>query len=460
MSHYGITPNDLKFQQNKIDKQIDYLSSNSYLTANGQYKTFLDISMSANISSRYYAQLVNKVNTLQQIMQNEDLIPIFITQTLDGWLHALLNADYRPLYMKLLKIQSNDKLTLREKKKERKKVFASIPKYILEKIQARESLDVKDLYAVLRHQWTNFQKSHAHQQMKKEGFKTGYLYVVEPHESGVPHAHVLLYIPEIFKDKLKEEFENKCPAPRNCSNDKLPKSQKKNGETNGFQWTLSNPVGYVMKYCVKSFMDVKNNNELDELQAWYIKHKIRRISMSHTLVPQWVYQKIYPLESCWTYLSTLKLHSTCEWSREDDYFQLVDDNSNKIFRYEKGLYQLLIDGEVKDEFGQKRETIEKKEYQAPKLTLKSKRPKIPYHHKLTINGEEYRYFVAKKFYQSVIKIPVTPSELSDFELFNYFYSKTIQNKSGVHYAITHNELVKRGLLKGNKLSLNEVHEIF
>ena len=72
MSKYGISPDDLQIQQSKIDNQKKYITSQSFITSSGTVKSLMDVSMSANLSARYYAQLVNKVNTLQQSMTNEN----------------------------------------------------------------------------------------------------------------------------------------------------------------------------------------------------------------------------------------------------------------------------------------------------------------------------------------------------------------------------------------------------
>jgi hypothetical protein len=428
--NYGISNNDLRFQQQKIDKQIDYMESNSYLTSNGQLKSLRELSMSANISPRYYAQLVNKVNTLQQTMTNEDLVPCFLTITLDGVYHDLLTGNYsRFTDLHLQKLPENDRFD-----------------NLQTKAISRVPFTVRDLYKLLRFQWKNILDSRVWKSMKKEGFKVGYLFAVEPHKSGCPHAHVLLYLPKKYILALRDVFIQVCSAKQNTKQSKarLSPKQIKNGEINGFQWTLSNPVGYIMKYCTKSFMDLKNQTQIDELQAWYIKHKIIRITTSHTLVPQWVYNKIYPLESDWNYLTDLKLNSTCEWSKENNYFQFIDHNKNKTLRFDNGLYQMLIDDEIVDEFGEKKEkiTLTCKKKLLP--TIREKKRYIPI--KIVVNGVETNFF------QTII-----PSRMKNYTLLNYYNSLNPENEdiSLVHYGITQNECIKRGLIDGHIQSLND-----
>ena len=243
-----------------------------------------------------------------------------------------------------------------------------------------------------------------------------------------------------------------------------------------------------MKYCTKSFMDIENESKLDELQAWYIKHRIIRISTSHTLVPQWVYQKIYPLENDWLYLSELRLNSICEWSQKDDTFEFIDDYKKQTLKYDNGLYQQFIDGKLVREFGTKKETIKhsvtidnieffpltfkdslitdkgsyklfrdkkfKSKYPFGRPTTKSKLKKtIPDPVMVDIDGVMYQY---KN--DDLIKIPIVPSTMKNFELYQYYLklSKHIDTTNLVHFGITQNECIKRGLIDDIEIqSLND-----
>lgn len=416
---YNISSLDLQNARQKIERQKDYLSSNTFATSNGSVKTLLDVNMSANISTRYYAQLVNKVNTLQQVMTNEDLVPIFLTITLDGIYHDLLYGDYSRFTLfhqkKLCENETNGKFKT--------------------KASNREAFSVNDLYQILRSQWTAFQISPIYKKIQKET-KVGYLLAVEPHKSGVPHAHVLLYVPFKYIPRLKKQFMRNFWAQLNITQDKsrLTVQQVENGELNGFQWSINNPVGYVLKYVTKSFMDIKNQAEIDELQAWYIKNRIGRFTMSHTLVPQWVYSKVYPLESDWLYLTDLKLNAFCEWSQEDDYFKFEDTKNKKVLKYEKGLYQYFQDGVLAHQFGS---TKEKKDFS------------MRFEAKPMLRSKEYHFFNGKK--------PV--SKLGNWELHSLYKSLNPQECNYQHYGVVQNELIKRGIIKGEILSLNCFAEI-
>lgn len=466
MNLYNISSSDLKSSQLKIDNQRNYLASNNFMTSNGEMKSYLDISMSANISSRYYAQLVNKVNTLQQVMSSEDLEPVFLTLTLDGVYHDLIKGKYsRFKDFHLKKLPENDKNGNLQTKANNREVFTS-----------------KDLYQILRFQWASFTKSFLYMKMKKEGHKVGYLFAVEPHKSGVPHAHVLLYLPKHYIKPLKEVFIDYFWAKQNKikSKSRLSPEQIKNGEINGYQWTLSNAVGYVMKYCTKSFMDLQNQSELDELQAWYIKHKIIRITMSHTLVPQWVYNKIYPLESDWNYLSDLKINSTCEWSQKEDYFEFTDIYKNQVLRYDNGLYQRFINGELREEFGTKKVTIKNSVtinnieftplsfsklgfsiytlqhtlYLAAKKIENKELSSKPSHKTKKTKHVRSIKIVVDGFEKDVYKKPIPHTSTIDLIKEHTLFNSSTGNLQ--RYINLQNELIKRGVIKGKIQSLNIV----
>lgn len=439
---YGLHSFDVENIQKKINTQKDYMVNSTFTTSSGSVKTLLDVSMSANISERYYAQLVNKVNTLQQTMTNLDLTPIFLTLTHDGWLHDLYHGDYSRFEASLLcKLPENDKYG-----------------YLRTKASLHETFDSHDLYMVLRWQWDKFTSTRTFRNMRKES-KIGYLFATEPHESGVPHAHVLLYVPASYVYKLKLEFIKIFDAPMNISQDKkrLSPEQIANGELNGFQWTISNPVGYILKYVTKSFMDIKNQAQIDELQAWYIKHRIVRFTTSHTLVPQWVYNKVYPLENDWLYLSDLKINSMCEWSAEDDYFKFEDTNLGKTLMYTRGLYQMFQDGELIREFGEIKQKVEIqiKKYH---LCLKSDLPKpsyVPVYDKGEIT---HRYF--KKEFHQLYKSHIAPSSLNSYELLQYYYTLNPETCNLQHFGLVQNECIKRGLIDGELQSLNDFNSDF
>lgn len=70
------------------------------------------------------------------------------------------------------------------------------------------------------------------------------------------------------------------------------------------------------------------------------------------------------------------------------------------------------------------------------------------------NGKKYLYYLFENEY---IEVPIVPAEMSDLDLRDYYYSLDLENEdlSYLHYGITQNECVRRGLIKGEIESLNE-----
>ncbi|WP_033916143.1 hypothetical protein [Campylobacter sputorum] len=74
---YGIDYKSLKFANLKLHNQREYLKNHNFYSSSGEIKSLYDISMSANHSNRYYSEVCNRVNTLQDYSFNISLKPIF-----------------------------------------------------------------------------------------------------------------------------------------------------------------------------------------------------------------------------------------------------------------------------------------------------------------------------------------------------------------------------------------------
>jgi hypothetical protein len=230
---------------------------------------------------------------------------------------------------------------------------------------------------------------------------------------------------------LLETFKNYFPAPQNLK----PLNNKTDGQINGFQWDIISAPAYILKYLFKSFLDVEQGNELDELQAWYIKHRILRCITSHSIVPAWVYRKMFPLDNDWFYLTDIKNTGRCEWSEEDNYI-LFEDENQRVLEYDNGVYKLMYKDRILKEFGTKKEEKVKLNTTCKiKYVKKSKVKPI-----LIINGITQRP-------------PLTVKRMSNNFLVEH--SKTINCKSfnsfdPLEYKLVKNEMIKRGLA-GNKI---------
>ncbi|MGE4456222.1 MAG: hypothetical protein AB7E13_04765 [Arcobacteraceae bacterium] len=431
---YGITKHDLKIIQKKHDLQREYLK-NSYFVSqtSGQVKSLLDVSFSANHSTRYYTEILNKINTINSLIASEINVkyqPIFITITLDGFFRDFLYADfsrYNPDLHSIF-IPNNERFG-----------------YLQDKIKQNEKFTIKDLYNVLNYQLWRFQVSKPYQKIKKDGFKLHYIRVAEPHKKdGVPHFHIMLYTPMQYLESLKKTYMKYFPAKQNIK--RLNNCNL--GQLNGFQWKIDSAPAYILKYLFKSFLDVKNKSNLDYLQAWYIQNRILRVVTSHSLIPVWVYRKCIALEKDWHYLTYLKENFIAEWSKEDDYFKFENTFSEITIIYEKGEYKKFYKDRLIKHFGVYKEPFEKKH---KLIKLKYQKPRIPILY--CIDGERY-FFNGNK----LIKFEPVPviSEMTNSILFNYYHSLSdnIDNVNLQHFGLVKNELISREMLSGKKVSLN------
>lgn len=432
---YGLKDRDLKQIQKKHEVQRDYLDNHKFTTGSGQIKSLLDVSFSANHSKRYYSEIINKINTINEIIatQETEYQAIFITITLDGFFRDFLKGKFsRYNSFKHSQIIPNNER------------FG----HLKNKIINEDIFTIKDLYNVLNFQLYRFQSSQAYRQMKKDGHKAHYIRVCEPHKKdGVPHLHLMLYVPKIYLKTLLNTYKTYFPAPQNL---KPLNSAIDDGQINGFQWEIKSAPAYILKYIFKSFLNVQNENELDYLQAWYIKHRILRVVTSHSLVPAWVYRKIAPLEKDWHYITDIKTNFISEWSKEDDYIRL-EDEYNRTLEYDKGVYKLYYKDRIIKEFGTRKEDIPVAINSTINLKYK-KRIKEP---KIIIAGKNY-ILKDNQLTQIFIKKPIIYT--SSYNLYQSFISmenKDIDSIDLNHYALVKNELIKRNQIPGEILPISD-----
>ena len=435
---FGLNKNDLKMIQDKIDNQSKYLDDNYFTTDSGQVKTLKEVSFSANHSIRYYAQLSNKIDTMTNTAISQGLHSCFLTMTLDGYFRDLLRGDYTRF----------DNLS----DKDRAISLQSVPNSeslgeVRQKILARKTLTIKDLYNILNHQTKRYLQSYAFKKLKKAEEQYMYIRTAEPHKDGVPHFHMMLYIPYSHIEQFKKDFIRSYPAPQNRA--KIVGSD----ELKGFQTDIRDTTAYIMKYILKSFMDVKKQKEIDYIQAWYIKHRIMRCVTSRSLIPQWIYQKTACFENDWFHLTDILKdpNNECEWSKEDNYFYLIDNHTGREIIYQYGLLQIVYKDIVLKEMGKPKEkNIKVKIYDKTPKTWAKKEKIVPTFENNTLIGH-----YTKQGYKEFIK---QPYQMNDFELFNYFQNIDMETIDLKRYMYTRNIMIDRGLLNKEKLPIN-AHEL-
>lgn len=438
---YGLSKLDLRKIQNKHNVQRDYLCNSTFITQSGQTKSLLDVSFSANHSERYYSEIINKINTINDIIISDINVkyhPIFITVTLDGFFRDFLRADFRR-YNSLLhssQIPNNERFG-----------------FLKDKIKNKQAFTIKDLYNCLNFQLNNFQKSNIFKKIKYNKHKVHYIRVCEPHKKdGVPHLHIMLYIPKQYLQEMKDFYTRYFPAPQN-----LKPIDKSNpyGDLKGFQSQINSAPAYILKYIFKSFLDVKNQKELDYLQAWYIKNRILRVVTSHSIVPAWVYRKMIPLEKDWYYLTDVKKNAFCEWSKEDDYIKF-EDEFNRILEYNRGVYSVFYKTRLIKTFGTEKEQKPKNINSTFKLKYK-KRIKEP---QIIIDGKPFKMIDNKLIPKYIFKPIKHRSNYDLYSTFKKLESLELNEFTLKEYGLIKNELIKRNQIKGDILSLNDYNSNF
>ena len=476
MSLYGLTPSELSAVRDKIANQRKYLESETFVTDSGQVKTLLDVTNSPNHSARYFATVLNKVDTYVSYNLLQDLEPVFLTITLDGFFRDFLKGDYS-----------------RWTPETRQKYKTHIPNNdrfgrYLDLIDANIPLTSKDLYKILSYQWYRFLRSYTLQKIKRDNYKYTFIRVTEPHRDGVPHFHVLLYLPSQYISDVYFHFKTFFPAPRNHKiinrkdNGRIAAYLSKDVyETQGFQWKIGNVKGYLLKYLLKTFRNVVEDKPIDYLQAWYIHNRIPRITMSHTLIPQDVYFKAAVLDDDWFYLTTIRSEGIYRRNSQLKYFKF-DDCQGRVIVHFNGYSELRNNGYLIKAYGnskfpwssqkpkdfllltyvpyqQRRRKRLKYRYQSSTydlyLQFKEKNRLIP----VEIDKSIY-YITASNLTPRPIEYIKPVSRLTNLQLLEVYYSFDFDSYDLKRYGLIHNTLVKRGLIDKDYIKLDDFNTDF
>ena len=259
--NYGLTSQDFEDAKKKLAKQKDYMENFTFLNSKGEPKTLLDYSFSPNLSKRYYPRILNKVHTFISLALGKGLDPVFLTVTLDGFFRDMMRGDYTRFtpdqvdkYQKF--IPNNDR---------NGRYWDYICDGAYSDIKTKKSygkkLTPRDLYKILSHQMHRFTRSKSLQDIRQK-YDSDYMMirVTEPHKDGVPHFHILMYLPKEHYSKVYKDFHRHFPAPRNAK----PINKREAGrepnyisddqpETFGFQTEIRSAAAYILKYILKSF---------------------------------------------------------------------------------------------------------------------------------------------------------------------------------------------------------------
>lgn len=283
---YGISETDKLFLKTKLENQKKFLDSNFFMV-NGEYVPYSNFYFSSwHNSNRYIAELNNRVASLNDYAQSQGLCPIFAVFTLPSEYHQ----------QKLITLKNGNKKLVYNKK------------YINDEDHSITA-GASKLQALVR----SIMNSKHFRRISQ--FQKCYITTKEPHLDGTCHLNLLVFVP---KEKI---------------NDCVIAIKSRFLDTHSrVETDIKNPTSYIMKYIFKTLDDLRQNPDLDNLtdiSYWYLKHKIRRFTMSQTFISLEIYRKLN--------------------GRVD----LISLTKN----YNKGLVTVLLDPETKkplqifDEFG-------------------------------------------------------------------------------------------------------------
>lgn len=393
---YGITDFDKNLLKLKLKNQKKFLYEN-FLFINGEYKPYSDFYFSSwHNSNRYIAELNNRVSSLNKYANKKGLKPIFAVLTLPTEYHQ----------KKQIALKSGRK----------KLVYNN--KFIDDENHTVKA-GANKLQSVVR---SIMNSKHFRKIPKNERC---YITTKEPHLDGTCHLNLLVFVPKKYVDDCVLAIKSRF----------LDTHSK-------ITIDINNPTAYVMKYIFKTLDDLRKNPSVDNLTDitfWYLKHRIRRFTMSLTFISLEIYRKL---------------------SGRIDLISLTKN-------YNKGLITVLIDENNKpivifDEFG---EIWQKKRVKEPILLSQRLKPTKPskkdqiYHkavnRNMAMSKKElqhfYRYDSPKdKNYYTMTDLEITQE---------YFYATNPQSdfNNPLKLAILENEMLDRGL--DNFTKNQEIHNL-
>lgn len=397
---YGITESDRQRIDKKIEYQKEYLKNFS-IDIGDKKINMLNSTYSANLNpKKYFSEINNRVNSIFNYAKDKGLKPVFVTLTAPSHYHKKYD-------------------------------------------DGNYSIDPNDTAKDLTQIWNKFTRLKLFTRMKKEtGHNLVYFRVYEPHKSGVPHLHAMLFLPVNYILPVKKRFKKYF----------ADFGTNKNAMDFRYTWykEAGGAVAYIMKYITKTFKD-DNKKSVDDSVYWYVKHKVRRFLSSRTLLPLFVYRKIRHLykdtDSDLIKLSEKYYQNQIHRLFEDTCISIVEFNPETEEIEDRILWKKLIQDKPSEDF----ETPYRVEH---KLSMRKDKKVENKNIKVEINGL-LRYSIDKDTGE-LIKVPVSPSKLSDLKLFNYLkeIENNIENTNLQHYGVVKNECIKRNIIQDELISLN------
>jgi len=251
---YGIDNYDKRMIDEKLRKQKKFLQNFCINLGNKEFN-LLNNTYSANLNpKKYFSEMNNRVNSINKHAKEMGLMPVFITLTVPSYFHPL------------------------KYNKHVDKILENNPNYGYYNL----NYAIKDASIFLSDLWHKFTSLQIIRKMKREtGKGLTYFKVYEPHKSGVPHIHALVYLPKNWVLPIKKAFF------KYFKSFGIKQLQYK------YTWYSSKggAIGYMMKYITKTFRN-SETDIIDDIVCWYIKHRIIRFTSSRTMCSLFLYRKV------------------------------------------------------------------------------------------------------------------------------------------------------------------------
>jgi len=414
-SMFGIDEEVKNEVNENLQKQTNYMKNNFVCLNDEKYISFYDMSKSANIKpEQYYGEMFNKVSTLRKFAEHIGFTaPVFMTITPPSYLKPLKQVNLKRNRVKLI---DNPR-------------FTGEAEYVNE---ARKYQSEK---------WTKFLNQRIFKDIKKKyNERLIYMRTYEPMIDGTPHVHIVAFIPPEFKERFV----------------KLAKKYFRDTRFDiktEFDDGIGGVVVYILKYILKSFSNSKTK-ELDDVGYWYAYHGIRRFTTSRTLIPMKIYRLINSKEDYKDLLKTTLLYKSNKIeiqvsinSLKYEYTDFHDIKSTDFKISEVSVFIEDFDETYFKILYEKSENISVYKVSTSKAKMPKyiKNLKPNKYNKIKIEMDNEYYIFTKG---ELIKINPVPAHMKSFELYQYYLKlgRNIDTADLVHYGVTQNECIKRGLI--------------
>lgn len=237
-----------KYSLKKEKQQTNYLKNQQSLK-NIKTGEVLTLKYSFDFKQKEYVKtLEQKVNALVSLAVEQNLSPIFITLTVPSEFHPF-------------KTLKNEVIVENKKYK-----FVKLDDAIIEAYQK-----LKTIYRTF------------YKRLKNHSKNIYYIKITEPHQSLIPHMHILLFVQREQQQNVKKLF---------LKIYKEYKLQRIDYDESVLNDNLKNAVAYIMKYILKT---INSNDEFFKrwLDGWRKKYKIRACEMSNLPISIEIYKKLY-----------------------------------------------------------------------------------------------------------------------------------------------------------------------